>query len=372
MAVMALIVSSITWSCKQGASQNETSDGDTLRMQYAENICITECDGYTKVELVNPWKREAMLHTYLLVKEGDEPTDLPEGTVVKVPLRRSAVYSGVHCSLLDELGRLDAVKAVCDLEYITNQHVVDACRRGDIADLGSSMAPNIETMVDVGPDAILLSPFENSGGYGQVEQLGIPIIECADYMETSALGRAEWVRFYGMLFGCEDEADRLLEQTASKYEALKAKAQKTETHPKVLVEMVTGSTWYVPGGQSTTGRLIVDAGGWTPYGERQESGSIALAPETVFDDCQDADVWFLKYSRPTDFTLTTFGSESPLYSQIKAFKQGRVYGCNLSVVPFYDETPFHPDRLLADMIRMIHPELMDDYSLQYYHQFEAK
>ena len=72
------------------------------------------------------------------------------------------------------------------------------------------MKPDIERIIDLRADAILLSPFENSGGYGRLEQIGVPIIECADYMETSALGRAEWMKFYGLLYGKEHEADSYL------------------------------------------------------------------------------------------------------------------------------------------------------------------
>ena len=82
------------------------------------------------------------------------------------------------------------------------------------------MNPDMERIIDLHPDAILLSPFENSGGYGRIEKLNIPIIECADYMETSALGRAEWMRFYGLLFGAAPQADSLFAEVDSCYSDL--------------------------------------------------------------------------------------------------------------------------------------------------------
>ena len=103
----------------------------------------------------------------------------------------------------------ESIGGVCDLKYIKLQEVQDGCRTGSIADVGNGMNPDIEKIIDLHPDAIMLSPFENSGGYGRVEKLNIPIIECADYMETSALGRAEWMRFYGLLFGEAQKADSL-------------------------------------------------------------------------------------------------------------------------------------------------------------------
>jgi iron complex transport system substrate-binding protein len=82
----------------------------------------------------------------------------------------------------------------------------------------------VEKIIDQRPDAIFLSPFENSGGYGKLEEIDIPLVECAEYMEKTPLGRAEWLRFYGILFGCEQKADSLFHVVDSNYNTLKAQA----------------------------------------------------------------------------------------------------------------------------------------------------
>ena len=166
---------------------------------------------------------DPILHTYVLVdKEKSLPADLPEGTLVRTPLSKAVVYSSVHCGLLDQIGALESIGGVCDLKYIKLPEVQDGCRTGSIADVGNGMNPDMEKIIDLHPDAIMLSPFENSGGYGRVEKLDIPIIECADYMETSALGRAEWMRFYGLLFGEAQKADSLFAEVEKNYNELKA------------------------------------------------------------------------------------------------------------------------------------------------------
>ena len=363
-------------SCNQAKVADNALEGDTIEMRYAENICIVKYDGYTKVVLENPWKKGAVLHTYILTNQ--TPSDSPsmgrgvEGScsVIHVPLTHSAVYSGVHGSIIDELGAADQICAVCEIEYFTNEHILQAYRDGKVANLGNSLAPNIEMLVDIHPDAILLSPFENSGGYGLIETTDIPIVECADYMETSPLGRAEWMKFYGLLYGKAEEADSLFHEVETAYNDLKASVGQladSKGAPRVICDLITGSTWYVPGGNSTSGRLIADAGGNYIFRNRSESGSLALAPETVFEESQDADVWFMKYTNGvTDMTYEELAKESPLYAQMKAFKERHVYGCNLSYVHFYNDLPFHPERHLKDMIRMFHPDLLPDYQLKYY------
>lgn len=345
----------IMCSCHGMVTSPTDTGGDTLQMSYAHNLRIIHYDNYVKVEIQNPWRKGSLLHTYILSADKTNVPDITatSGTVsyISTPLRSAAVYSSVHCSMVNELGALNAISAVCDIQYIHQSELLDAYHAGHIKDLGSSMAPNIEQLIDIAPGAILLSPFENSGGYGLVEQLDIPIVECADYMEPSPLARAEWIKFYGLLFGREAQADSIFSNVESQYTTLKAQAQAATNHPSVVLDLITSSTWYVPGGRSTLGQLVLDAGGNYVFSQREESGSIPLAPETVFDCAQDADIWLIRYTRDdTDETYSTLQTHSPMYSKMKAFETHQVYGCNLSYTPFFEQTPLHPERLLRDFI----------------------
>lgn len=173
----------------------------SVRMEYAGQITVDSCEHYVWVKVRNPWDTAKILHSYVLVaRDSCLPASLPEGTVVRTPLSKALVYSSVHCSLLMELGALHRIGGVCDLQYINIPAIRERCASGQMTDAGNSVNPDIERIIEMRPDAILLSPFENNGGYGRIEKLGIPIIECADYMESSPLGRAEWMRFFGLLF----------------------------------------------------------------------------------------------------------------------------------------------------------------------------
>ena len=201
-------------ACQGGKQQTVSSQaGDTLSLRYAENLTLVAYPGYTIATLRNPWDTLKTLNTYILVPSSEELlAHLPAGTVIRTPLSKSVVYSSVHCSLLNQLGAFSSIGGVCDLKYIKLPEIQEAYSQGSIADCGDGMHPDMEKIIDLHPDAILLSPFENSGGYGRVEKLNIPLIECADYMETSALGRAEWMRFYGLLFGVSSQADSCLQR----------------------------------------------------------------------------------------------------------------------------------------------------------------
>ena len=314
--------------------------GDTIPLRYADNLTLVNYPDYTIATLRNPWDTLKTLHTYILVPASQPlPAHLPEGTIVRTPLRKSVIYSSVHCSLMDKLGAAGCIGGVCDLKYIKLPVIQDGYRNGTVTDCGDGMNPDMEKIIDLHPDAILLSPFENSGGYGRVEKLNIPIIECADYMETSALGRAEWMRFYGLLFGVVSKADSLFAEVDSCYNQLRKRAKLSSSSLSIVSELKR---------------------------EDKHSGSIPLAFETVFDKAGDADVWTIKYNRDRDMTYSDLKADYIGYTGFKAFKTRNIYGCNTAKVPFYEETPFRPDYLLSDLIQILHPEIGDLGGLRYF------
>lgn len=364
----------VTWvlllsACGGGSKTSSLqAEGDTVRMKYSSLLQIVKHADYTVVTIRNPWDTLQVLHTYLLAdREKPLPEHLPEGTVVRTPLQKSVIYSSVHCSLWSELDELKGIGGVCGLEYIKLPQIQEGCRNGSIVNVGNSMNPDIECIIDLRPDAILLSPFENSGGYGRVGKLNIPIIECADYMETSALGRAEWMRLYGLLLGKEAQADSLFAGIEKEYLTLtqQVKSQNLK-RPTVISEMKNSSAWYIPGGNSTMGRLYQDAGADYVFASLSNSGSVPLAFETVFDRGGNADIWLIKYNQPQDKTYSELERDYAPYARFKAFQDRKVYGCNTNHVPFYEESPFHPELLLKDLIKIFHPELLPDYDLKYF------
>lgn len=332
--------------------------GDTIPLRYADNLTLVSYPDYTIATLRNPWDTLKTLHTYILVPASQPlPAHLPEGTIVRTPLRKSVIYSSVHCSLMDKLGAAGCIGGVCDLKYIKLPVIQDGYRNGTVTDCGDGMNPDMEKIIDLHPDAILLSPFENSGGYGRVEKLNIPIIECADYMETSALGRAEWMRFYGLLFGKAAEADSLFARVEADYLRWAGKVADIEDKPTVFADLKSGATWYVPGGRSTVGRTFADAGADYVFSDLKNSGSSPLSFETVYEKAKDADIWLIKYNMPEDKTYRDLKNDYAPYVGFRAFRERRVYGCNTGRVPYYEETPFHPEWLLEDLIKIFHPDV---------------
>ena len=361
-------------ACRGGQTSSVQAVGDTVAFKYATQLTVVRYDGYTVVTLKNPWKGGVTLHQYVLVPAGSAVANsplstlhssLPNATVIRTPLSRSMIFSTVHCAMLMDFGKQDCIAGVADLKYIKIPWIQQQVKQGRISDVGDGLSPVIEKIIDQRPDALFLSPFENSGGYGKLEDIDIPIVECAEYMETTPLGRAEWLRFYGILFGCEEKADSLFDAIDKNYNDLKTLVTQ-KNRPSVLLDKVTGSVWYVPGGKSTIGQMIQDAGGNYPWANDEHSGSVSLPFESVLEKAGEADVWLFRYSGNHDITYDELRPEHHGYNQFKSFRNQQVYGCNVELSPFYEETPFRPDWLLNDFIRILHPELDNLAPLRYY------
>lgn len=407
-ALLALLVLT---ACQGGkTTAGEAEEGDTLKMKYAKLLTIVKHGEkgtaslnndaedaeyqYAEVNVANPWKAGTLLHRYILIPKGKEGDEMVARLAlqrtsgmgcttdtVRTPVERSAVFIAPHCQLMYELGCQQAIRGVCDLDYINipdvkkraalsrNTAARKASSGNSIVDCGSSMAPDIERIIALKPEVILLSPFENSGGYGKLDKLHIPIIEAADYMESSPLGRAEWMKFYGMLFkkdgnapktalaaSCEPKADSLFAKIEKEYLKLKAEAAGYPKGLSILTERKTGNVWYVPGGQSTIGILLKDANARYIFEDDEHSGSLAMSPEQILAKGKQVDVWAFKYFGGAPLSQAQLLQEYDGYKALAAFNRGNIYQVDTSTVPYFELTSFHPELLLREFIILAHGE----------------
>ena len=353
-------------SCfKSGQNEGRVLDLQDTVITAAKLLSMQRNADYTLVTVGDPWKG-GVLHRYVLVPNDiDLPENLPEGTIVRTPITNALVYSSVHTSLMSELGALDAVRGVVDKQYFNDSVITAGVASGVIADCGNSMNPTVEKVIDMQPDAILLSPYQDAS-YGQIAKLDIPIIECADYLEYDPLGRAEWMRFYGELVGKRAQADSLYDAVVAAYKDTKRKAAGAATHPTVVTEMVINGIWNVPGGQSYMARILNDAGGRYLWADDKNTGSLALDFNQVLAVAQNADYWFIKWTGIT--ALKDLQGAYELNKEMAAFQNKRVYVCDTDKTRFFDRVPFHPEVLLREFAAILHPELFPDYQNQmYYH-----
>lgn len=359
------------WMVACTPSGKQTSSKEALSsdsIQYAQGFTVQRFDTYIMVEVRDPWDSTRLLQRYLLVdRTKSVPGGLPKGTIVKVPVKDIVIYTSVHAAIIDQLHETDKVIGVCEPRYMDTPAIQEGITGRKNRCLGEATSPNIEKMIEIGAELVIASPFQNSS-YGPVEKIGIPIIEGADYMEAFPLGRTEWIRFYGLLFGKEEMADSIFKETEQAYLSLKDLTANIDNRPTVLSEKKFGSSWYVPSGDSYMAHLIEDAGADYMFKDLPGAGSTPLAFETVFDKAIHADIWLVKYNQSSEMTYNDLRSEYTPYENFDAFKKKRIYTCNTGAVPYYEEFPIHPEYLLKDLIWIFHPELVFGYSPRYFRE----
>lgn len=389
-------------ACQGGKTAAADAEaGDTLEMKYAKLLTIVKHgDGeessdaaegidyqYAEAIIANPWKAGTMLHRYILIPKGEEGDKTMAmlarrhstgarciTDTVRTPVESNLVFTAPHCQLLTELGCQNAITGVCDKDYINIPDIksraqADAKVAHPIMDCGSSMQPDIERIIALHPEALLISPFENSGGYGKLDKLRIPVIETADYMETSPLGRAEWIKLYGLLLG-SSKADYLFSAIEKEYLQLKAEAAKLPLGLSILTERKTGNVWYVPGGKSTMGILLRDAHARYIFADDTHSGSLSMSPEQIIAKGNQVDVWAFKYFGGNALTKQDLLAEYQGYQALKAFQTGTVYETDTSCEPYFELTSFHPEILLREFIVLSHPEAGDKFGkLRFYKKY---
>lgn len=367
LSILAITALSLLQSCG-GGNANHSVEGEKIELRHAKNISMTEIrDGVTLVELKNPWDSSSMLGRYALVdKSLSESPTLPEGVVeIKVPIERSVVFSGVHTALLNELGTLQAVNGMCDVNYLFDSATKEAVSKGLIEDCGSNTMPKMEKIVTLRPEVIILSPYEKSDDASKFARTGIKIVEAADYMEPSPLGRAEWMRFYGRLYGKAEIADSLFNSIEQDYLSAKQSVKTAQYKPSVMFDRIYNGVWDAPTSESVTGQLLSDAGGMNPFEDVKGPGPIHLAPEEMLMKGGKSDKWLIRHFEKSGLTLSSLKADNKLYSGLKPYQTGEIYEVNTLEKPIFEDGAFHPNLILRELIRIIHPEI-DPTPLQYY------
>ena len=338
-----------------------------IPLQYATLLQLTAVDSFTIATIRDPHDTPKILQRYcLLEKDITPPKALPKATtIIRIPLQRAAVFSSVHLALLQELHAIRQVRGVCDTQFIIDQNLQALIQHRRLTNYGGSLRPDLELLVATRADALLVSSLVDVDR-PELRKTGIPIIECADYLETSALGRAEWIKFFGLLFGQRQAADSIFQQVEGRYQSLTRQVRTLRQRPSLLVETKQGGVWYVPGGKSTMGEIYQAAGANYLFSYLNQSGSVALSFETIYKKALNADFWLIKYGDTTSLSYQRLKASYTHYSAFKAFRQHNIYACNTLQKSFYEETPFHPERLLEDLITLFHPQLLPDHRLRYF------
>lgn len=361
---MFFIITCVLCNCNQ-KQQRATPPSDEANEAVGLEI-LREGDCWV-ANIVSPGDSTQNLGVYIF-PDSDTTTNIPkrQNATVLPPakLKNVLLFTGVYSSALKELGASDIIKAVGDASYFTDEYIITALSEGKITDVGNSQEPVAEKIIAAQPDVILVSHYDGAD-FSKIEKLGIPIIYLRESSEQTPLGRAEWIKLIGLIAGKKEKADSIYNVVSKKYTALKNTVKQVKDKPLVMTETMYEGTWFVPGGRSYAANLIHDAGGRYIWDDDTSAGSLQQSFETVLSRGANADFWFT-HMYDEDLTIAGLEKKDSRYMLFAPAKNGNVWSVNTKSIPFYDETPFHPDLLLADYISIMHPELQSSPDTKYF------
>lgn len=268
------------------------------------------------------------------------------------PYERIVCTSATHIGFISELGLTDKVVGVCRPKRIYNLSEEDRLR---ITDIGDDMQPNMEKILLLNPDLIILYTYAQGDPIpAQVEALGIPILYCNEWTETTPLARAEWIRVFGAVLGCPTKADSIFASVNDAYAQSKVNNLK-HNGKSIMSGMSWRGTWYVPAGGTFMGNLFRDAGAQYKYEDNPSTASIPLTMEHALQDFATADIWVGCEAN----TLQELAAIDSKHTWFKAYQTGQVYNFRRRLLPsgandFWESGTVHPERILSDLKKVLH------------------
>jgi len=339
-----------------------------MHLKYATGFSVDYFRDYTLVTLSDPWKPNSILANYYLVKS--VKIRIPkDGIRIQIPIQSLATSSCTHYTFLQMLGSLSAVKGICNVKLVYNDYLRAASKKGSVVDLGDPFQINVEKCLMLKPQVMMVTGYnQHDENISRLSEAGVNVVYNNEWMEANLLARAEWIRYMAVFFDKEALAESLFNQVETNYMRLKNLASKAKTpKPIVLSGDNFRGTWYLPGGRSFTAQLFADAGADYIYKKDTTTGSIPYSFEQVLRDLNGADVWV---GATNASSLSELLKVDERYKLFKPFRTGAVYAYSNRITSdggndFWESAVAKPDILLADFIKLFHPELLPEHNWFY-------
>lgn len=373
--VLLLIIGCSVGCSHRAKSSLEEFSTEAYRPQYAVGFSILNSSDAASsiIKVRNPWQGAHDQEQMLFISRNDErpPKDFT-GQVAKTA-HRIICMSSSHVAMIDALEQVRRVVGVSGIQYITNEYINHHKLCGEVRDVGYDTNLNFERIVALDPDIVLLYGVtgENRIITDKLTELSIPYIYIGDYTEESPLGKAEWIVAIGEIMNCREEAESVFTEISSSYNTLKRRMESVTSRPTVMLNTPYRDTWFMPSTRSYMVQLIDDAGGEYIYKGNDSSSSLPISLEEAYVLTSQADFWL---NVGTAGSLATLQAENPKFASMSVVKRGAVYNNNSRHTleggsDFWESGVVRPDRVLQDLITILHPEI-EDFGLYYYKQLK--
>lgn len=377
--VIGLFLAILTAGCSESDIRNSgpnslAEPSDTLNADYAEGFRFINYQDYTILEVLNPFQNRVDTLRYALIERGEEFSDSPPADqVIEVPVRSMLAASTTHVGLLEIFNSTNIISGMVDGKYVYNEELRKRVENGEVVNFSGGEL-NREEAVSLAPELMMISGGMASelDEYDVLEESGITILANTEWLETTPLGKAEWIKVMGALLDRQQEAKEKFDEIEQKYEQYKQKVEEVDNKPLVINNLPYQGSWYVSGGRSVTAQYFRDAGADYPWFDNDSTGGLQHGFETVYEEGLEADIWL----HPGDaMSIEDILEADSRFRDFKSVQEEQVFNHNARMSEgggddFWESGVVRPDRVLADLIHILHPDRLPNHELYYYQKLK--
>jgi iron complex transport system substrate-binding protein len=368
-----LLMTFLLFSCnKRVKPENSTDQNKSFTgIKYAKGFDIIQFKNHKQLLIKAPYYDSDDTFEFFL---GKDIKDLPEGgKSIQIPIRSLVVTSTTHVPMLELLRVEESLVGFPNTNYISSKKTRKLVDSNRIKELGNEEQINTELLLELKPELVVgFTMSSNNKMFATIEKMNIPVILNGDWLEETPLGRAEWIKFFGVLFDKEQEADSIFSKIESDYLAAKKLAQNATNQPTVLSGGLFKDIWNLPAGESFEATYLRDANTNYLWKDTKGKGSLSLNIENVFERAKNADIWV----SPSFYTsIDQLDEANDIYPSFKAFQQKNIYsyanklGENGGLI-YFESSPSRPDLVLKDLIKIAHPSLLPEYRFTFFEKLK--
>ena len=372
-----IIFTLIFTACKEKEAKKEQQSliKPTLKIKYAKGFDIQYFTDYKKLHIISPFLNSKDTVSYtIFTKRKDAVLFDSMLNKLLVPIEKMVATSTTHIPMIELLNGQQHIIGFPHTKYVSSKKTRALIDAGKIQELGREAELNTEVLIDLKPELIVgFSMYGKDKSYDIVKKAGIPVVLNGDWLEETPLGRAEWIKFFGILLNKEKEADSIFKTIERDYlDAIKI-AEGSKNKATILSGAVMSKDiWNLPAGESFVAQYLKDANLDYPWKDSKGKGSLSLSFESVFDKGQSAQYWIAPGYFTTKEQLL---KNNKLYAKFDAFKNDQIYtpstkkGTTGGVI-YYELAPSRPDLVLKDIIKITNPELLPNYQFTFFEKMQ--
>ena len=360
----------IFFSCKKEVIKKDTNSKQKSSIKYAEGFDIIEENGVKKLIIKAAYQNSKEVFEYSIIQRRKNTIANKNNKTIEVPVKHFVTTSTTHIPMIELLDEENAIIGFPNATYISSEKTRALIDKGNIVEIGKESSLNTEILLHLQPELVVgYSVASADKSLSTLKKAGIKVIYNGDWLEETPLGRAEWIKFFGVLFDKEHQADSIFNVIETNYLEAKKIALKATKKPTILSgAIMSKDIWNLPAGNSFVATFLKDANVDYLWEKTEGKGSLSLSFESVFDKAQNADFWIAPGYFSTQKQLVNNNS---LYAKFNAFKNDKIYtpttkkGITGGVI-YYELAPTRPDFVLKDIIKITNPDLLPNYKLTFF------